>query len=167
MGSSPNESFAAYLGRTADQDPNQTAADWGLAVQASRALGTPNSYLSVGSTGTERIRAHQMQGLMRKGKAEVLAMASAGLGIDPDTYGGNAAYTRLSNLYDIFEQQEAGRAGDPGKFLSWIDDLMSGQAATTTGNEGVMTTALTSDLGTLEDPSSLVDYTGIAGTPAP
>jgi hypothetical protein len=135
MGSSPNESFATYLGRTADQDPNQTAADWGLAVQASRALGTPNSYLSVGATDTERIRAHQMQGLMRKGKAEVLAMASAGLGIDPDTYGGNAAYTRLSNMYDIFGQQEAGKAGDPGKFLSWIDDLMSGQAATTTGGE--------------------------------
>jgi hypothetical protein len=167
MGSSPNESFAAYLGRTTDQDPNQTAEDWGLAVEASRALGTPNSYLSVGATNIDRIRAHQMQGLLRKGKAEVLAMASAGLGIDPDTYGGNAAYTRLSNMYDIFEQQEAGTAGDPGKFLSWIDDLMSGQATTTTSEESIPTSLATgSSNASLGDDATLTS-TGFGSTLPP
>jgi hypothetical protein len=159
LSSQPGESFYSYLSRSGGAP--STADDWGLAVQASGAMGT--QFLP-GATDTERIRAHRMKTLMSS-KAEVLAMASAGLGINPDTYMGNAAYTGLSNMYDIFEQQEAGKAGDPGKFLSWLDNLMSGQATTATGNEGVPTDALTVDLGTSGDSSTpFADYAGIAGT---
>ena len=130
MRNSHGEDFATYLSRPADQDFSQTTADWGLAVHASRALGTPTSYDDVGDNWEERVKINSLKGLLRSGKSEVMAMASAGLNINPDTYGGAAAYRQLSDMYDIFEQQEAGQAGDSGKFLAYIDDLMSGEDMT-------------------------------------
>ena len=130
MRNSHGEDFATYLSRPADQDFHQTTADWGLAVHASRALGTPTSYDDVGDNWEERVKINSLKGLLRSGKSEVMAMASAGLNINPDTYGGAAAYRQLSDMYDIFEQQEAGQAGDSGKFLAYIDDLMSGEDMT-------------------------------------
>ena len=141
MRNSHGEDFATYLSRPADQDFSQTTADWGLAVHASRALGTPTSYDDVGDNWEERVKINSLKGILRSGKSEVMAMASAGLNINPDTYGGAAAYRQLSDMYDIFEQQEAGQAGDSGKFLAYIDDLMSGEDMTGGSTPEVLPTA--------------------------
>lgn len=103
-------------------DNTELAKNWGRAIEASRYMGED---LRGRLTGTDWVIGKKIQDGLAGGKGNVLAMAMAGLGVNPDTYGGGALYSRLADMYDIFEAKARAEGKTGGGFLAFIDDQMN------------------------------------------
>ena len=103
-------------------DNTELASNWGRAIDASRYMGED---LRGRLTGTDWVIGKKIQDGLAGGKGNVLAMTMAGLGVNPDTYGGGALYSRLADMYDIFEAKARAEGKTGGGFLAFIDDQMN------------------------------------------
>jgi len=118
--------FEDYLKRTAKEktSPTDAAANWDMAVEASRTIGS----LQPESSDFARIIDLQDKLVGNNAKHDTLAMLSSHLNINPYGYAGAGAYKRLGDMYDRYETRQAFKTGggDPsGTFLSWISTQMA------------------------------------------
>ena len=136
--SGANRSFTDWMSQTQGGKGLNMADLWDEAVEASSTMGTqfdpstlmPNQLNVMNLLGGDAAREN------------ALLMSYAALGGGPGV-GGQAMYSQLGSMYDIFAAQQAAQGLPASGFLEYLDSLMApgafrpaaGQAAITTPNE--------------------------------
>jgi len=124
-----DQKFGEYLARReqGEEGPTTPAQQWENALAVSRGMNTP--FIGVDIPGGGAL--YDYFNDKEKGKFNSLAMLVSHLNINPSSVAGAAAYSRLSDLYDIHEARQAIEGKSPGTFLAWINDQMYPSAPVT------------------------------------
>ena len=133
--SGANRSFTDWMSQTQGGQSLNTADLWDDAVLASSTMGTkfdPSTLLPVH---------HNVMGLLGgdAGRENALLMSFAALGGGPGM-GGQAMYSQLGRMYDIFAAQKTAQGLPASGFLEYLDSLMApGAFRPTTGQSAIAT----------------------------